>query len=286
MRLRRVKTAIMSSAPTRHETTTTAAPNEKSHFWSGGFNRRFLSSVSSFLTLLELSLGIAMFELLYNVTGLSTGGNLLMLISFSYGLTCLYVFLSECFSPTETLLSSTLFFFLFNVFGTVIYLACGFAVVLEAQHAETVMAGVLALISAFSHLFHMSKSNDSNTSLGIAMFELLYNVTGLSTGGNLLMLISFSYGLTCLYVFLSECFSPTETLLSSTLFFFLFNVFGTVIYLACGFAVVLEAQHAETVMAGVLALISAFSHLFHMSKSNDSNTVSTQGFQHQPSQPS
>ncbi|XP_029824837.2 uncharacterized protein LOC115310555 [Ixodes scapularis] len=163
MRLRRVKTAIMSSAPTRRETTTTAAPNEKSHFWSGGFNRRFLSSVSSFLTLLELSLGIATFELLYNVTGLSTGGNLLMLISFSYGLTCLYVFLSECFSPTETLLSSTLFFFLFNVFGTVIYLACGFAVVLEAQHAETVMAGVLALISAFSHLFHMSKSNDSNT---------------------------------------------------------------------------------------------------------------------------
>lgn len=148
---------MQSTTVTRQTTTVTSASGVTSaSVVAVRMNTTFLSSIGGLLTLLEMILGIIIFALLHSYQGL-TSLLYLYLVSFAYWLLSFFILFSGIISLTGTLLPTTLFFFVFHVFGFILYLAGGIAVLVEVSKygiARTITSGALALIASICHFVH------------------------------------------------------------------------------------------------------------------------------------
>lgn len=82
-----------------------------------------------------------------------------MLISFAYWLISLYILLSAFLSMSGTVLPSTFFYFLFHVFGMLLYAAGGIAVLAEVTRFSSsgyIASGAMGLIAAICHVVHVA----------------------------------------------------------------------------------------------------------------------------------
>lgn len=145
-----------STATVRHTTTVTTSGS--SPVVALSVNTAFLTSIGGILTLFELILGIIVFSLCYQYAGYSSG-HFLLLISFAYWLISLYILLSAFLSASGTVLPSTFFYFLFHVFGAILYAAGGIAVlahVTKYSSSGTIAAGAMGLVAAICHVVHVA----------------------------------------------------------------------------------------------------------------------------------
>lgn len=148
----------MSSSTTTVRQTTTVTTSGSSPVVALSVNTAFLTSIGGILTLLELILGIIVFSLCYQYSGYSSS-IFLMLISFAYWLISLYILLSAFLSMSGTVLPSTFFYFLFHVFGMLLYAAGGIAVLAEVTRFSSsgyIASGAMGLIAAICHVVHVA----------------------------------------------------------------------------------------------------------------------------------
>lgn len=148
----------MSSSTTTVRQTTTVTASGSSPVIALSVNTAFLTSIGGILTLIELILGIIVFSLCYQYTGYSSG-IFLLLISFAYWLISLYILLSAFLSMSGTVLPSTFFYFLFHVFGMLLYAAGGIAVLAHVTRFSSsgyIASGAMGLIAAICHVVHVA----------------------------------------------------------------------------------------------------------------------------------
>lgn len=147
----------MSSTTVVRQTTTVTSSGSAS-IVSVSLNTTFLTSISGILTIVEMVLGIIVFSLGYHYFLFGTpSGFYLTLVSFAYWLICLYFLLSGALSITGSLLPTTFFFFLFHVFGFVLYMAGGIAVLVRGSNYSPAAAmGALGLIASVCHIAHVA----------------------------------------------------------------------------------------------------------------------------------
>ncbi|KAH7984361.1 uncharacterized protein LOC119373612 [Rhipicephalus sanguineus] len=148
----------MSSSTTTVRQTTTVTTSGSSPVIALSVNTAFLTSIGGILTLIELILGIIVFSLCYQYPGYSSG-TFLLLISFAYWLISLYILLSAFLSMSGTVLPSTFFYFLFHVFGMLLYAAGGIAVLAHVTRFSSsgyIASGAMGLIAAICHVVHVA----------------------------------------------------------------------------------------------------------------------------------
>ncbi|KAL1428864.1 hypothetical protein MTO96_016620 [Rhipicephalus appendiculatus] len=149
----------MSSSTTTVRQTTTVTTSGSSPVVALSVNTAFLTSIGGILTLLELILGIIVFSLCYQYAGFTSSGIFLLLISFTYWLISLYILLSAFLSMSGTVLPSTFFYFLFHVFGMLLYAAGGIAVLAHVSRFSSsgyIASGAMGLIAAICHVVHVA----------------------------------------------------------------------------------------------------------------------------------
>uniref|UniRef100_A0A131XMV0 Putative conserved plasma membrane protein n=1 Tax=Hyalomma excavatum TaxID=257692 RepID=A0A131XMV0_9ACAR len=147
---------MSSSTTTVRQTTVTTSGS--SPVVALSVNTAFLTSIGGILTLIELILGIIVFSLSYQYAAYSSG-IFLLLISFAYWLISLYIVLSAFLSASGTVLPSTFFYFLFHVFGVILYAAGGIAVLAHVTRfspSGTIAAGAMGLVAAICHVVHVA----------------------------------------------------------------------------------------------------------------------------------
>uniref|UniRef100_A0A023FQK0 Putative conserved plasma membrane protein n=1 Tax=Amblyomma cajennense TaxID=34607 RepID=A0A023FQK0_AMBCJ len=148
----------MSSSTTTVRQTTTVTSSGSSPVVALSVNTTFLSSIGGILTVIELILGIIVFSLCYQYA-FGHSGIFLLLISFAYWLVSFYILFSAFLSASGTLLPNTFFYFLFHVFGVLLYAAGGIAVLAQLNRfspSGTIAAGAMGLIAAICHVVHVA----------------------------------------------------------------------------------------------------------------------------------
>lgn len=130
------------------------APKRSPSFLNITFNTAFVSSPDGLLTLVEMCIGIVVFSLAINC-----GMVYLLLVPFAFWTMCALFLISGTLSHTGSLLPATLFFFLYHVAGSLLYLAGGIAVLAWGStydHAIDVATGVLGVVAAVCHMVHVA----------------------------------------------------------------------------------------------------------------------------------